>query len=203
MTSDAAPGAPVPLTPGRPLLWLARHGETEWSRNGRHTGRTDLPLTPRGEQAATALAERLGDASFDLVLTSPLQRARMTARLAGFPDALLEPAAREWDYGEYEGITTPDIRTEVPGWTVWSHGGGTRGEQPAEVGARADVVVARVRAQSQANALLFAHGHFLRVLTARWLDQGPAEGRHYKLDTATLSVLGWERDVPVIQSWNA
>ncbi len=186
----------------RPVLWIARHGATEWSRNGRHTGRTDLPLLPEGAQEAIELAGRLRGEKFDLVLTSPRQRARETARLAGFPDAEVIDGAREWEYGDYEGVTTPEIREMVPGWSIWTHGA-KGGESPGEVGMRADEVLARVRASDAEQALLFAHGHFLRVLTARWLGQPPAQGMHYRLDTSTLSTLGWEREVPALLRWNA
>lgn len=187
---------------GKPELWLVRHGETEWSRDHRHTGsRTDLPLTAAGEQAARALSGRLSQATYDLVLTSPLRRARHTARLAGFAAAEVEPDAREWDYGDYEGITTAEIRKARPGWTVWA-GGAEGGEDAAAVGERADRVVERVRRCAPERALLFAHGHLLRVLAARWIDRPAAEGALYRLDTGSVSVLGWERETPTITRWN-
>ena len=181
-------------------LWLVRHGETEWSRDGRHTSRTDLPLMPAGEAAAEALAARLAQVSFDLVLTSPRQRARRTAELAGFADAHVEGDLVEWDYGDYEGRTTPEIRRQVPGWTVWTHAcpGGETAEQVAR---RLDRVIAKVRAHG-GRVLCFGHSHALRGLTARWLGQPVGAGRLYRLGTATLGVLGYERDVPVIDSWN-
>lgn len=183
-------------------LWIARHGETEWSRTHRHTSTTDLPLTPAGEQAAKALAERLAGTTFDLVLTSPLQRARETARLAGFGDrAVVDPDAHEWRYGEYEGKTTAEIRETVPGWTVFD-APSPGGEAAADVAARVDRLIARVRAEAT-TALLFAHGHVLRVLAARWCDLPPEAGAHLVLNVATLSVLGWERDTPAIERWNA
>jgi broad specificity phosphatase PhoE len=193
-----------------PLLYLVRHGETEWSRDGRHTSHTDLPLTPVGEQAAEALAPRLASVAFDLVLTSPLRRARDTARRCGFPDAEVQPDAREWDYGEYEGRTTAEIREGVPGWRIWSDGA-PGGETPEQVGERADRIVSRIKApttgpsagSTNARSLIFAHGHFLRVLTARWLGQPPQDGALYRLDTSSLSVLGWEREVAVLLKWNA
>ncbi len=194
-------GSLAPVTT-RPVLWIARHGATEWSRNGRHTSRTDLPLLPDGVQEAVELGERLRGEQFSLVLTSPRQRARETARLAGFPDAVVIEAAREWEYGDYEGITTPQIRELVPGWSIWTHGA-QHGESPGDVGMRADEVLSRVRESGAEQALLFAHGHFLRVLTARWLGQPPAQGMHYRLDTSTLSTLGWEREVAVLLRWNA
>jgi broad specificity phosphatase PhoE len=143
----------------------------------------------------------LADVSFGLVLTSPLRRAQDTAELAGFGDAEVTDDATEWDYGVYEGITTADIRKTVPGWSVWNHGA-PEGELAGEVAARADRVIDRVRTSGVHRALLFAHGHLLRVLAARWLEQAPEEGARYRLDTATVSVLGWERDTRVILRWN-
>jgi probable phosphoglycerate mutase len=185
----------------RPELWLCRHGETEWSRDGRHTSRTDLPLTPDGEQQARRLALRLSGVAFDLVLTSPRRRSVDTAALAGFPDAGVEPAAEEWDYGQLEGLTTAAIREGDPGWTVWTHRvpGGETAEQ---VGARADRVIDRVRRDARTHALLFSHGHFLRVLAARWIEQPPGAGARLVLGTGTVSVLGWEREVSAINHWN-
>ena len=185
----------------RPELWLCRHGETEWSRDGRHTSRTDLPLTPDGEQQARRLASRLSGVALDLVLTSPRRRSVDTAALAGFPDAVVEPAAEEWDYGQLEGLTTAAIREGDPGWTVWTHRvpGGETAEQ---VGARADRVIDRVRRDARTRALLFSHGHFLRVLAARWIDQPPRAGARLVLGTGTVSVLGWEREVSAINHWN-
>jgi broad specificity phosphatase PhoE len=197
---SAAPSSPA--KPPRPLLYVVRHGETEWSRHGRHTSHTDLPLTPVGEKAADALGPRLADETFDLVMTSPMRRARDTARRCGFPDAEVEPDAREWDYGAYEGLTTAEIRESVPGWRVWSNGA-PDGETPEQVGERADRIVGRIKALPTGKCLLFAHGHFLRVLTARWLGQPPQDGALYRLDTSTLSVLGWEREVAVMLKWNA
>lgn len=182
-------------------LWLVRHGETDWSRDGRHTSRTDLPLTPPGEEVARSLGERLRDVGFTLVLTSPLARARDTARLAGFPDAHTEPDLVEWDYGEYEGITTPQIREGVPNWTVWTHPC-PGGESAEQVSRRFDRVVVKGRAAS-GRVLLFGHGHGLRALTARWLGQPVAQGRHYKLDTGTVCVLSYERETPVVARWNS
>lgn len=181
-------------------VWLARHGETEWSRDGKHTSRTDLPLTADGEVAARTIGERLRGTDFDLVLTSPLARARDTARIAGYADAHTEADLVEWDYGEYEGVTTPQIRETVPDWTVWSHPS-PGGETAEQVSRRLDRVVATLRAAS-GRALVFGHGHSLRALTARWLRLPAADGRHLKLDTATISVLGYERETPVIVRWN-
>ena len=182
-------------------LWLVRHGPTEWSENGRHTSTTELPLLPRGEELARELGARLPAADFVQVLTSPRQRARRTAELAGFPDAEVEPDLVEWAYGDYEGITTPQIRETVPGWTVWTHPC-PEGEDAGQVGQRLDRVVARARA-ADGPTLVFAHGHSLRVLTARWLGLPVAEGRLFRLDTATVSVLGHERESPVILRWNS
>jgi probable phosphoglycerate mutase len=180
---------------------LVRHGATEWSQNGRHTGSTDLPLLPEGEAEASALRERLGARTFALVLVSPLQRARDTARLAGVADgAEIDPALHEWEYGDYEGRTTADIRTERPGWTVWT-GGCPNGEDVEQVGARADAIIERVLAVD-GDVALVSHGQFLRVLIARWLEQAPVEGSRYALHTATLTVLGYERDTRVLQQLN-
>jgi probable phosphoglycerate mutase len=185
----------------RPEIWLCRHGETEWSRDGRHTGRTDLPLTPAGIDRARRLGSRLSGVAFDLVLTSPRRRSVDTAALAGFPDAIPEPAAVEWDYGEYEGLTTAAIREKVPGWTVWTHPllGGETAEQ---VGARADRLIDRGQAEAPTRALLFSHGHFLRVLAARWIELPATGGARLLLDTGSVSVLGWEREVRAIRHWN-
>lgn len=180
---------------------LVRHGATEWSVSGQHTSTTDLPLLPEGEAAARTVAERLAGTTFAEVLTSPLRRARHTAELAGYPDAEVCPDLVEWAYGDYEGRTTPQIREQDPGWTVWTHPS-PGGESAAEVAARCDRVVERVRAAS-GPVLVFAHGHVLRVLTARWLGLAPTEGRLFRLDTATVSVLGHERDTPALLRWNA
>lgn len=177
-----------------------RHGETEWSAAGRHTSYTDLELTAAGELAALDLGARLPH-HFDLVLTSPRRRARRTAELAGFPDAVIDQDLVEWDYGDYEGITTPQIRERDPGWTVWTHAC-PGGAGPQEVTARCDRVIGRL-AEVGGKVLVFGHGHSLRSLTARWLGQDVDEGRFFRLDTATLSVLGHERETPVILRWNA
>lgn len=181
--------------------WLIRHGETEWSRSGQHTGRTDIPLTVQGERQAALLGRRLAGRKFALVLTSPLRRARETCRLAGYAAAARdEPDLVEWDYGEYEGRTTAQIREEVPGWTIWE--GGVRGGETAEqVGARCDRVIARC-AEVGADVALFAHGHVLRILAARWLGLPAVGGRYLALDTASLSVLGHEHEAHVIRQWN-
>lgn len=183
-----------------PELWLVRHGETEWSRDGRHTSTTDLPLTPDGEEAAILLGPRLYDVDFDLVLTSPRRRAVRTAELAGFRDVEVDEDLVEWDYGDYEGVTTSEIRESVPGWSVWTHPV-PGGETADEVSARVDRVIERAREVDR--ALVFAHGHSLRVLTARWLEQPAAEGRFFRLDTSTVSVLGFERETPALLKWNS
>ena len=181
-------------------LWLVRHGETEWSRDHRHTSVTDLDLTESGVAVAGQLRDRFAECSFDLVLSSPRVRARRTAELAGFEPEVDEDLA-EWAYGDYEGITTAEIRETVPGWTVWTHPvpGGETAEQ---VAARLDRVVARVRAM-EGDALVFGHGHALRALTARWLGLPVADGRLFRLDTATVGLLGYERETPVVLRWNS
>ena len=182
-------------------LWVIRHGETEWSRDGRHTSVTDLPLTERGVEVARELAARLAGVDFDLVLTSPRTRARVTAELAGFPDAEVDEDLAEWAYGDFEGLTTPEIRERVPGWTVWTHAC-PGGETAGQVSDRLDRVIKRAQA-TDGRTLVFAHGHSLRALTARWLDLPVTDGRLFKLDTSTLSVLGFERETPVILRWNS
>lgn len=181
-------------------LWLVRHGATEWSEEGRHTGRTDLPLLPEGEADARSLARVLAKHAFVQVLTSPLRRARRTAELAGFPEASEDVDLVEWGYGDYEGITTNEIRESVPDWTVWTHAC-PGGETAASMSARLDRVIGRVRA-IEGDSLIFGHGHALRALTARWLDEPVAAGRLFRLDTATYSVLGHEREQPVVIAWN-
>jgi probable phosphoglycerate mutase len=185
-------------------VWLVRHGETEWSRDGRHTSVTDLPLTESGVEVARGLAERLKSTGFPLVLTSPRSRARRTAELAGFPEAEVDGDLVEWAYGDYEGITTAEIREREPGWTIWTHPV-PGGETAAEVTERLDRVVARAEEalEDGARVLLFGHGHALRALAARWIQQPVEEGRFLRLDTATVSVLGYERETPVILRWNA
>jgi broad specificity phosphatase PhoE len=180
---------------------LVRHGETEWSRAGKHTGRTDVPLTEQGRRQAEAVGAALGDRDFALVLTSPLGRALESCRLAGFGDrAQPRDELMEWDYGAYEGRTTSEIREERPGWTLWRDGV-RDGETIEQVGERVDRVLEQIRS-IEGDALLFAHGHVLRVLTARWLELEPDAGRLFALDPATLSTLGYERETPVIQLWN-
>ncbi|MEV1169726.1 histidine phosphatase family protein [Nonomuraea sp. NPDC049784] len=188
-------------------MLLLRHGETEWSKAGKHTGRTDLPLTEHGEDQARALASLVKGQAFDLVLVSPAQRARRTAELAGLNGYQVDPDLWEWDYGGYEGITTPEIRKTRPGWYLWRDGvipGDAEhpGESAEEVAARADRVIERAKAV-EGRVALVAHGHFLRVLAARWLGLGPEEGRLLKLDTGTYSRLGFEHAEPVLTTWNA
>jgi probable phosphoglycerate mutase len=181
---------------------LVRHGETEWSASGRHTSFTDVALTSRGREQAHALAARLAGTKFALVLTSPRQRARDTCALAGLgAQAEVTDDLAEWDYGDYEGRTTEEIRAEVPGWTIFGHGA-PGGETAEQVSARADRVLARAAAAGGVVAV-FSHGHFLRVLGARWIGQPAAAGAWLGLDTATLSTLGHEREQCVLRTWNA
>jgi broad specificity phosphatase PhoE len=181
---------------------LARHGETEWSRDLRHTGRTDIPLTDKGREQARMLRGALAGFTFERVLSSPLERALETCRLAGLGDQVeVTEDLLEWDYGEYEGITTATIRETRPDWNLWRDGC-PGGEVAADVGRRVDRVIDAIAAVEGAVAL-FAHGHVLRVLTARWLGLDPQGGALFKLDTGTLSVLGYERETRVITRWNA
>jgi len=181
-------------------VWLVRPGETDWAREGRHTGRTDVPLTDAGREQARALGRRLSGHSFALVISSPMARAAETARLAGFPDSQTDPDLREWDYGALEGRRTPEIREDYPGWSIWD-GPWPNGETIEHIAGRADRLVERLRA-IDGDVLVFAHGHVLRVFAARWLGLPPETGRHLALGTATISRLGWERDTPVIETWN-
>lgn len=181
-------------------VFLIRHGETEWSRAGRHTGRTDIPLTNDGRRAAEVLGHALHGLQLD-VWTSPLNRARETCRLAGFPAALVDDDLREWDYGIYEGRTTLDIRKDTPDWSVWL-APIVQGESLDEVADRARRVIRRVTETTARNVALFAHGHILRVLAACWIGMPPLTGRSLALDTATISVLGYERQTRVIWRWN-
>ncbi len=182
-------------------IWLIRHGETAWSLSGAHTGRTDIPLTPNGERQALAIRDRLGGRSFTQVLASPLQRARETCRLAGYADcAEVDPDLLEWDYGAYEGLSTPEIRQKRPDWNLWRDGV-PDGETVEYVGLRASRVIARAHATG-GEVALFAHGHLLRILAACWLGLSPGCGRLFALSTATISILGHERDTRVISSWN-
>ncbi|MFF8403275.1 histidine phosphatase family protein [Streptomyces sp. NPDC014846] len=191
-------------------LLLVRHGETEWSVSGRHTSWTDLPLTGHGEEQAKSLAPLLTGRTYALALSSPLGRAIRTAELAGLPGVVTDPDLHEWDYGGYEGITTAEIHRTRPDWDLWTDGvppgpQGHPGESPAETGARADRVLARVDAalaEGTGDVVLVAHAHFLRVLTARRLGLPPAEGRLFQLATATVSRLATEHGRPVIAEWN-
>jgi broad specificity phosphatase PhoE len=193
---------PIRDTVRRVEILLVRHGETEWSRDRKHTGRTDIPLTEVGRKEAAMLRDSLVGRSFARVLSSPLSRALETCRLAGLGDEVeLTDDLREWDYGEYEGITTAEIREGRPDWYLWRDGC-PGGETAADVGLRADRVIASL-AGVEGEAALFAHGHVLRVLTARWLGLGPEAGALFKLDTGTLSALGYERETRVITRWNA
>ena len=189
-------------------LILLRHGETAWSASGQHTGRTDIPLTAHGEAAAAALAQGLAQRPIRAAFTSPASRAVRTAELAGLHDAKPDPDLQEWDYGGYEGRTTQQIQRGRPGWYLWRDGvipgdAAHPGETVAQVGARADAVLARVRPLlADGDVALVAHGHILRVLTARWLELAPDGGRLFRLDTGTMSTLGTEHDYPVITAWN-
>jgi broad specificity phosphatase PhoE len=182
-------------------IFLVRHGETEWSANGRHTSRTDLELTEQGRERALALRSQLANHRFSVVLCSPLLRARETCELAGFGEvAVVDDGLKEWDYGEYEGLTTPQIRERNPCWSLWRDGC-PGGETPEQVAARADRVIERLRGTAE-DSLAFAHGHILRVLTARWLTMEPAAGARFALRAGAVSVLGYERETEVIASWN-
>jgi broad specificity phosphatase PhoE len=193
-----------------PVVYLARHGETAWSLSGQHTGLTDLPLTQRGERNARSLGERLKGLTFAAILTSPLQRAARTCELAGFgAEAEVDRDLLEWDYGQYEGRRSEDIRQERPDWQLFRDGC-PGGESPRQVGVRADRIVSRVRAlasraaSAPGDVLLFSSGHFLRVLAARWLGLESEAGRYFLLSTASLSALGYEHDLgqPVIRLWD-
>jgi broad specificity phosphatase PhoE len=189
-------------------LTLIRHGETEWSKSGQHTGRTDIPLTAAGEARAAALAPALAGRKFAAVFSSPAQRAVRTAQLAGLTNVELEPDLQEWDYGGYEGLTTAQIQESRPNWYLWRDGivpGDAEhpGETVQQVGLRADAVLARAHPLlDQGDVVLVAHGHMLRILTARWLRLDAADGRLFQLDTGTLGTLGEEHEEPVISSWN-
>jgi broad specificity phosphatase PhoE len=186
------------VTPG--AIWLIRHGDTEWTGTGQHTSRTDVPLTDKGRKQAEELGRVLDGHDFALVLSSPLSRALDTCRLAGYGDVVeIDDDLREWDYGEYEGRTTADIRKERPGWNVWA--GSPGGEPLDHVGARARRVLERA-AGADGDAALFSHGHFLRIVGACWLGLAPDAGRFFLLGTAAISVLGYERETRVFREWN-
>ena len=181
---------------------IIRHGQTEWSANGKHTSATDLALTEEGRAQAEGLAAKLRGETFSLVLCSPLRRARETCELAGFGQrAEIRDDLREWEYGEYEGLTTPEIRQRDPDWDLWSQGC-PGGERPDHVSHRVDQVLARI-VDTDGDALVFAHGHVLRVLTARWLQMEPAAGARFKLAAGSIGTLGYERETEVIERWNA
>jgi broad specificity phosphatase PhoE len=183
-------------------VYLVRHGETEWSLSGQHTGSTDIPLTENGHKVAMQLAPVLAKESFALVLVSPLERARVTCALAGCGErAQIDRDLMEWNYGEYEGLTPKQIHAQRPGWMLFSDGC-RGGETPEQVGARADRVIARVRA-IEGHVALFAHGHIFRVFAARWLGLPAAAGCHFLLDTATLNILSYYRGIPAVKRWNA
>jgi probable phosphoglycerate mutase len=183
-------------------VYLVRHGETEWSLSGQHTGTTDIPLTENGRKVAKLLAPVLAKETFALVLTSPLQRARETSRLAGLGEhAETDRDLMEWNYGEYEGLTPKQIHAKRSGWLLFRDGA-PGGESPEQIGARVDRVIKKVRAV-EGNVALFAHGHVFRVFAARWLGLPAAAGCHFLLDTATLNVLGYYRDIPAVKRWNA
>ncbi len=185
-----------------PEIVLVRHAETEWSLNGRHTGRTDIPLTQYGRERALALAAELSDRRFEIVLTSPLARAVETCRLMGFGErAAPRDELREWDYGAYEGRRTVEIREERPTWSLWSDGA-PDGETAEHVGERVDRLLSELRSSS-GDAIVFSHGLLLRVLAARWLGLDPRAGRLFALDPSSLSALGYERETPVVRMWNA
>ena len=186
-------------------ILLVRHGETEWSKSGQHTGRSDIPLTDKGEHDARNLAARLGDYTFSHVLTSPRLRARRTCELVGLQaQAVIEPDLAEWDYGDYEGLRTLDILKQRPGWSVFQHGC-PHGESPEQVSDRADRVTRRIR-ELNGMAAVFSHGHFGRVLAARWINLPVSRGQQFLLSTSSLSILGYERSdskTPAIVLWNS
>jgi broad specificity phosphatase PhoE len=182
-------------------VWLLRHAETEWSRTGKHTGRTDIPLTDAGREVARAMGGRLDGRRFALVLSSPLSRARDTAALAGLRVDATREDLMEWDYGEYEGLTTPEIRESRPGWYLWRDGC-PDGEAPDDVAVRCDHVIEELLA-TEGDVALVAHGHILRSLAARWVGEQVPFGGRLHLGTGTISVLGYEREVRVIRSWSA
>ncbi len=189
------------MSENRRRCLLVRHGQTEWSRDGRHTGRSDLGLLPEGEAQARALSTRLAQYRTATVLTSPLRRARDTAELAGLGgQAIVDPDLCEWDYGSYDGLTTAEIKDMRPGWDLFADGT-PDGEGVADVGRRVDRVIARIRS-APGDVVCVAHAHVLRVLGARWIGLEPTGGRHFRLAPASVSELGWEREVPVIVAWN-
>jgi broad specificity phosphatase PhoE len=182
-------------------LYLLRHGETEWALSGKHTGRTDIPLTDKGREQATAMKSAVSSINFSLVLTSPLIRAQDTAKLAGLHKVEVDNNLAELNYGDYEGVTTAEIRKSVPDWTVWTHPC-PNGETLANAAVRAAAVIKRAEVAG-GNVCLVSHGHMLRILTTAWLRLNPSEGKHFMLDTSTLSILSHEHESPTIKIWNA
>lgn len=185
------------------VIVLARHAETEWSLSGQHTGRTDIPLTGTGERAAQLLGQRLAGRRFDQVVSSPLQRAVTTAQLAGYDDPRIDDNLLEWNYGDYEGVTTRDIRAARPGWELWVDGA-SNGETPAEVSARADAAVDDVvtLCESGCDTIIFGHGHMLTALAIRWMRLPIEDGRRLRMSTGSISVLRWKREHRVLDLWN-
>jgi broad specificity phosphatase PhoE len=182
-------------------IYLIRHGDTEWAKNGRHTGLTDIPLTDAGREQAGFLLPIFEDVKFARIFSSPLQRALETAKLAGLSSRVeVDKELLEWDYGDYEGLTTKQIRDRVPGWSVWTHPC-PKGETIDQISQRADRIVAKLRS-IDGNVAIFSHGHFLRVLVCRWIDLSPDHGSRLLLGTSTLSILGYENEAPVIKTWN-
>lgn len=200
MAISGASPSPPRSGPGEALL--IRHGETEWSLSGQHTGSTDIPLTENGARAAQRLGPYLAEQDFSLVLSSPLQRALQTCELAGLGERVqIDPDLKEWDYGAYEGLKPAEIHRQAPGWMIFRDGC-PGGEAPDQVAARTDRVIRRVR-EAGGRVALFAHGHVFRVLAARWIGLSPGEGCHFLLDTSTLTILSYYRDIPALKCWNA
>lgn len=184
------------------VVWLIRHGETEWSLSGQHSGRTDLVLTARGEEEAREAGQLLASRPFDLVLCSPLQRARKTCEIAGYADvAVIDPDCAEWDYGDWSSLTLAQVREKIPGWDIWT-GPVPNGESLAEIAARARRVVARIRESGSGTAAVFAHGHFLRIFATQWLGFPASAAANLTLHTAAISVLGYDSGFPAIRKWN-
>ncbi len=192
----------APDIPQHPSLWLLRHGQTEWSKSGQYTGATDIDLTETGREQARDAGRRLEGVSFDLVLSSPRRRALETARLAGLPEPVVVDDAQEWDYGDYEGLKSADLRKTDPSYVIWDSGV-PHGETVDEVGVRADRIIERVRTElaGGGNAILVSHGHFSRILAARWIGLPADHGRHFFLDTARICRLGWDKNDPAIVAW--